>query len=227
MEPGARQADVALYHLGNNPLHREIYRRALEKPGVVVLHDAVLHHFFLGSLDEREYVEEFVYNYGEWSRRLAAELWRGRARSASDPRYFDYPMLKRVAERRARWWYTIRGAARMVREHAPNAAMDEIPHLFAPPRNASGSGEVLRLRQSLGVPTEHFSSGVRLPAGIQAPARRAAGLRGASRRAAGHGAAGGGRFRIVRPASAPPAPLLSAGRGILRVGYLAERDFWR
>ena len=66
--PGARDAGVHLYHLGNNQLHREIYRRALEKPGVVVLHDAVLHHFLLGSLDREAYIEEFVYNYGEWHR---------------------------------------------------------------------------------------------------------------------------------------------------------------
>src|SRR4029077_11842764 len=47
----ASRADVFLYHLGNNQLHREIYRRALARPGVVVLHDAVLQHFFLGWLD--------------------------------------------------------------------------------------------------------------------------------------------------------------------------------
>ena len=56
---GASQADVHLYHLGNNQLHREIYRRALDTPGVVVLHDAVLHHYFLGSLERASYVEEF------------------------------------------------------------------------------------------------------------------------------------------------------------------------
>ncbi len=49
----ARDADVPLYHLGNNPLHGEIYRHALETPGVTVLHDAVLHHFFLGSENEQ------------------------------------------------------------------------------------------------------------------------------------------------------------------------------
>src|SRR4029078_8378056 len=39
------RAGTALYHLGNNSLHAAIYRRAIEQPGVVVLHDAVLHHF--------------------------------------------------------------------------------------------------------------------------------------------------------------------------------------
>ena len=68
VEVGAADADIALYHIGNNHLHREIYRRALAHPGVVVLHDAVLKHFFLGMLDQAAYVEEFVYNYGEWTR---------------------------------------------------------------------------------------------------------------------------------------------------------------
>src|SRR5215831_17300977 len=70
VEVAPKRADVRLYHLGNNQVHRPIYQRALTRPGIVVLHDAVLQHFFLGSLHEREYVEEFVYNYGEWSREL-------------------------------------------------------------------------------------------------------------------------------------------------------------
>src|SRR5437870_12851844 len=70
----AADADVALYHIGNNQLHREIYQRALARPGVVVLHDAVLQHLFLGMLDEPSYANEFVFNYGEWMRGFAEEL---------------------------------------------------------------------------------------------------------------------------------------------------------
>ena len=81
VEVAPTRCDAALYHLGNNPLHAGIYRRALAHPGVVVLHDAVLQHFLLGQLGETAYVEEFVYNYGEWNRGLGRELWRGRAGS--------------------------------------------------------------------------------------------------------------------------------------------------
>ncbi len=102
MKVNARDADVPLYHLGNNRLHREIYGHALKTPGVAVLHDAVLHHFFLGGENEREYVAEFVYNYGHWSEDLARELWRRRSRSAADPEYFRYPMIKRVVRAVAR-----------------------------------------------------------------------------------------------------------------------------
>src|ERR1035438_8542771 len=86
VEVAPAHSDAALYHLGNNGLHAEIYRRAMASPGVVVLHDAVLNHFFLGQLSETGYVDEFVYNYGEWNRDLGRELWRARAGSAADER---------------------------------------------------------------------------------------------------------------------------------------------
>jgi len=128
-----RDGDVNLYHLGNNQLHASIYRRALERPGVIVLHDAVLHHFMLGYFSQNEYVDEFVYNYGEWSAGLAATLWQNRAGSGADSLYFEYPMLKRIAERSLAVVVHNPAAAAIVRDHHPGARIFEIPHLFAPP----------------------------------------------------------------------------------------------
>ena len=144
------EADVNLYHLGNNPLHREVYRRALARPGVVVLHDAVLQHFFLGYLDRASYVEEFVFNYGEWERGLAQELWAARSQSGSQERYFRYPVLRRIAEISRAVIVHNPAAARMVLKHAPHARVHEIPHLFTPPPEASAA-EVQRLRGGLGI----------------------------------------------------------------------------
>ncbi len=146
--PPAR--DVALYHLGNNAQHAAIYRRALETPGVIVLHDAVLHHFLLGQLDRSAYIEEFVYNYGEWNRGLAADLWRERAASGSDPRYFAYPMLRRIAGRARAVVVHNPAAAAAVKQHAPQARVVEIPHLFHASALPSES-EAIRFRQRLGV----------------------------------------------------------------------------
>ncbi|MCP5115964.1 MAG: hypothetical protein GY953_34480, partial [bacterium] len=92
----SKPADVELYHLGNNQLHKHVYQRAIQRPGVVVLHDAVMQHFYLGALTESEYVAEFVHHYGEWARELGNELWKRRARSGVDARYFRYPMLGRI-----------------------------------------------------------------------------------------------------------------------------------
>jgi glycosyltransferase involved in cell wall biosynthesis len=159
VEIAPARCDVALYHLGNNAQHAAIYRRAIERPGVVVLHDAVLNHFHLGQLDEAAYTEEFVYNYGEWNRGLGRELWRSRAAAGSDRRYFDFPMLRRAAERALAVVVHNPAAAEMVRRHATGVRVVEIPHLFVPPELPSPS-EALRFRQRLGVPPGAFLFGV-------------------------------------------------------------------
>ncbi len=119
--------DVDLYHIGNNRLHSEIYRDALAKPGVVVLHDAVLHHFMLGSLSAEQYLAEWIFNYGEWHRELGEELWRDRARSGTDLRYFRYPMLRRIVEAARAVIVHNPGAAAFAREHGARRIVT-IPH---------------------------------------------------------------------------------------------------
>jgi glycosyltransferase involved in cell wall biosynthesis len=219
-------ADVSLYHLGNNPLHREIYRRALERPGVIVLHDAVLHHFFLGSLKEREYTEEFVYNYGAWTEDLARDLWRRRSRSGSDPEYFQYPMLKRVVERSLGVIVHNPRAAAMVARHAPVAVVYEIPHLFAPPVESPAQSDVLRLRDQLGIAPRVFLLGVF--GHLRESKRLASVLR------AFHRARVGAEIALLvagdfasRDLARSLAPLLQQDTNIRCVGYLTERDFWR
>ncbi len=145
-----RPGDLNLYHLGNNQLHAGIYREALRRPGVIVLHDAVLHHFALGHLTRDEYLAEFVHNYGEWSMDLATDLWARRATSASDPRYFEYPLLRRICESAKAVIVHNPAAVRVVRRHAPDARVIEIPHLlFATPDPPQA--EVLEVRAGLGV----------------------------------------------------------------------------
>ena len=225
VEIAPSNCDVALYHLGNNGLHRDIYRRALERPGVVVLHDAVLHHFLLGQLDEAAYVEEFVYNYGEWNRGLARELWRGRASSASDRRYFDYPMLRRIVERSRAVVVHNPAAASIVAEHVPQARVVEIPHLFVSPPTAIGGADAIRWRQSAGIDTGSFLFGVfgylreskRLMAVLDAFREVHRGCPCATLLIAGDFVSSD----LERAVSAMlPAP------GIVRRPHLPEREFW-
>jgi glycosyltransferase involved in cell wall biosynthesis len=159
VEVAPERCEIALYHTGNNGLHAEIYRRALARPGVVVLHDAVLHHFLLGQLTESGYLDEFVYNYGEWNRGLARELWRGRAAAGADGRYFSYPLLRRIAERSLAVVVHNPAAAAAVLQHAPAARVVEIPHLFQEPEPAR-EGEAMRRRQQWGVDPAAFLFGV-------------------------------------------------------------------
>jgi glycosyltransferase involved in cell wall biosynthesis len=215
--------DVPLYHLGNHPLHARIYAEALARPGIVVLHDAVLSHFLLGTLDRAAWIEEFAYNYGEWPRGLAAELWEGRSRSACDRRYFDYPMLRRAAETARAVIVHNPAAARAVLAHAPRARVFEIPHLFAP-QTPPGPEEIAAWRRRHGIPESAFLFGVfgylrdskRLPGILRAfelvrRARPAAALLLAGRFVSPH---------LERAL----APLLSAP-GIVRVGYTPDPEF--
>jgi glycosyltransferase involved in cell wall biosynthesis len=207
----------SLYHLGNNHLHREIYAHALERPGVAVLHDAVLQHFFLGALNEAAYVDEFIFNYGEWTRDLARGLWRKRAHSAVDPCYFEYPMLKRIATRSRAIIVHNPAAAEAVRRHAPDVRIIEIPHLFVAP----DIPDATRFRESIGIAPDtllvsvfgHMREAKRLPSIVRAMRKTGARLLIA------------GAF-VSSDLERALAASLDDPR-ILRTSYLAEPDFWR
>ncbi len=222
---GSSRTDLCVYHLGNNDLHRDIYSLALERPGAVVLHDVVLHHMLLGSLDESRYVSEFVYNYGEWSRDLARELWETRKRSGSDPRYFQYAMLRRIAESSKVIIVHNPAAAAVVRAHSPAVRVVEIPHFFAPPE-LPAEWEVARVRRSMNLAPHTFVFGVfgylRESKRLHAVFRAFRELRGAG---LDLGLLIAGEFvsedlaRAVEPYLREP--------GVVRMGYAPEREFWK
>lgn len=220
-----RDGDIALYHVGNNQLHSAIYRHALEKPGVTVLHDAVLQHFFLGSLDHAGYTQEFVYNYGEWTRDLAEDLWKNRARSAAGSRYFEFPMLKRISEASRALIVHNPAAAAMVRRHAPEARIFEIPHFFEAPA-LGAPADTVRFRAELGWKPRTLIVGV---FGHLRESKRLPVILRAMKRAWDHGADArllvAGEF-VSRDLERALQPCFNDPR-ILRVGHLPEPDFWR
>src|SRR5688572_5406688 len=61
--------DGVIYQLGNNPHHEFVYAEAMKTPGVIVLHDVVLHHLIvemtLARGDAATYVEMLRTNHGE------------------------------------------------------------------------------------------------------------------------------------------------------------------
>ncbi|MGD0200679.1 MAG: hypothetical protein ABSD27_08020 [Bryobacteraceae bacterium] len=215
-------ADVCLYHLGNNQLHRAAYQAALERPGVAVLHDAVLHHFFLGWLDREAYLREFVYNYGESSRGLAAGLWEERALSAQDARYFERALVRRIAEVSRAVVVHNPAAARIVQEHAPRAHVVEIPHLFRAPALPSPQ-EVAHWRSAHGIGVGTFLFGVfghlreskRLHTVLRA--FRSLGEGGAALLVAGDFASPDLERALGPELTAP---------GVVRAGFLSEPEFW-
>ncbi len=220
---GAADADVLLYHIGNNPLHRDIYAAALNKPGVVVLHDAVLHHLLLGWLSRDEYLREFEYNYGSWSRGLGEDLWRDRARSSADPRYFECGMLRRIAEASTAVIVHNPAAAAAVTAHAPAARVVEIPHLLLRGPVPSAP-ETIAARSRLGIDGAaclfgvfgHLRESKRLPVVLRSVKQlRAEGVNCALL-VAGH---------FVSEALEQSLETALHCPGIYRAGYLPEADF--
>lgn len=94
----ARDYDGILYQMGNSPCHAGIYRAALQTPGVVVLHELVLHHLISWMSwdrgDARTYLNEFRYCHGDDGEALARRIITGQEHA----NFFDYPLSKRVID---------------------------------------------------------------------------------------------------------------------------------
>ncbi len=90
--------DVALYHIGNSSFHAEIYKMAIRFPGIVVLHDYVLHHFIgdqtVGRGNFAGYSRELAYALGKDGVQLAEAIRRG----WSSPPSNDVPLNDRIAD---------------------------------------------------------------------------------------------------------------------------------
>ena len=87
-----RRYDGLVYHMGNSPAHAGIWRAAQRAPGVVVLHDLVLHHFMLwyaanAQRDVQIYVRDMAARYGEPGAHMAQLMIRSRFTDAA----FDFP----------------------------------------------------------------------------------------------------------------------------------------
>lgn len=223
---GVSNADVHLCQLGNNPLHRAAHRvlETAAGPKLVLLHDANLHHYYLGTRTRDAYISEFCAQYGEWHRGFAEQLWLGRARSASDPRYFQYAMLAGVASRAAAIVVHNPEARRRVLAHAPAAQVHLLPHFF---RRAPEPEpwRILDFRASLGLTGADTLFGV---FGHLRESKRVVAILRAFARARAHNP----RIHLLiagQPVSAEYARALTLAvnqPGLIRAGYLAEPDFW-
>lgn len=90
--------DIAVYQVGNNAHHDFVYETALKHPGVVVMHEANLHHLLADLTIKRNdwdgYVAECEFNGG-----AAALAFAERVRALDvGPDYEGLPMTKRLLD---------------------------------------------------------------------------------------------------------------------------------
>lgn len=126
--------DAVVYQMGNSPAHAYMYRTALEIPGLLVLHDTVLHHLLLAMLLRArragEYRALMERRYGATGREVAGRVMRGQLAAS----LFDFPLSEDQVE-----------AARLVAVH-------------------SQFSRARVLGRSPGAPTTVIPMGIRLPA---------------------------------------------------------------
>jgi glycosyltransferase involved in cell wall biosynthesis len=96
----AGRYDAVLYHMGNNPDYHAGAWRMLERvPGIVALHEPMLHHLVRGMTlargDAAGYAEEMRYAYGRTGEALA----RRSIGTGIPLDVWSYPLFERVADR--------------------------------------------------------------------------------------------------------------------------------
>lgn len=150
---------LPLYQMGNNPYHEAVWDLALERPGVLVLHDVLLHHLLmhrtLGQRVWEPYEEEMEFAHG-WIGRYA-----GRMRAMSledDASLFSLPAHRRLLGRQRGLLVHSRWAAETIRDdqrlaEGPELRVKTIPMGIPLPAPASRE-QGLALRRRFGVPAE-------------------------------------------------------------------------
>jgi glycosyltransferase involved in cell wall biosynthesis len=93
----ARPYDANLYQIGNNVLHRYIYRHAMQTPGIITLHDVVLYYLMYHTLikdgDTKDFWAEVAYSEGPAvAERARREYLQGRAND------YELALHRRIVE---------------------------------------------------------------------------------------------------------------------------------
>ncbi len=90
--------DIALYHMGNNEIHKFIYYSLLKYPGITVLHDIYLHGFLrscsISKGDKERYLEESEYCHGFKD----LEIAKIAVKTGVCPEYFEYPLFNGIVD---------------------------------------------------------------------------------------------------------------------------------
>ena len=126
-------ADVALYHIGNDPdAHAWIVDALRRRPGVVVLHDFVIHHLVagmtIGRKDGHAYLAAMEREAGVAGRMLGWGVLEGRVPPLWEIRPQEFPLAGEVLDRATGVIVHSRYAEAQAREHGYEGPLWRIPH---------------------------------------------------------------------------------------------------
>jgi glycosyltransferase involved in cell wall biosynthesis len=148
----ARPYAAVLYQVGNNPqYHREIYRLLLRRPGIVVLHEYMLHDLLRWFGKGDDFVAAMRYSYGISGEQTGREMLDGLWPSER----WVYPLFEPVVD--ASQHIIVHGETARARVLAscPSATVTVVPlPLSLGGLPAVDAGSRLALRRDLGVPAD-------------------------------------------------------------------------
>jgi glycosyltransferase involved in cell wall biosynthesis len=149
----AGDADLDLYQLGNSPTHAWVYRAALARPGVVLLHDFSLHHLVLAETVERGdaagYLREMRRAHGETGSFVGRQVARA---LGGDLLPALYPLNDRVLESSLAIVALTRVSAARAARRLPGRPVLHLPHHIALPLDPPPSRQ--EARAALGIPPD-------------------------------------------------------------------------
>src|SRR6266496_3461219 len=123
----ASEYDSVIYQMGNSPAHAYIYEELLRNPGLVVMHEFILHHLriwmALNGGRRIEYVELMERRYGEEGREAARRVLLGQFPET----LFRYPLSDEVIERAAGIVVHSRHMEGLVRRVRPDVPLRVVP----------------------------------------------------------------------------------------------------
>jgi glycosyltransferase involved in cell wall biosynthesis len=158
---GAARPDATIYHLGNNPFHEFVYEAAVERPGIAVFHDFVMHHLLAAVTvelrrDAGRYRDILETEYGALGTRLAELRVR---RVATEFEKFIFPLCGHIARASRAIVVHSHDARQRMSELAPNVPIAVIPaHGGSPPPAVAGLTRA-SARAELGIPPDTFVVG--------------------------------------------------------------------
>jgi glycosyltransferase involved in cell wall biosynthesis len=148
-EPGKRApaADVALYHVGNDPdAHGWIVDALRERPGVVVLHEYVLHHLIagitIGRGDGRGYLDAMERDFGVAGRLLGLGVLDNLLPLLWETQPERYPLAGTILDRAHGLIVHSEYVARRAREAGYGGRLWRIPHPVWPAPAAAAAADV-------------------------------------------------------------------------------------
>jgi glycosyltransferase involved in cell wall biosynthesis len=126
-------ADVALYHIGNDPdAHAWIVDALGRRPGVVVMHDFVIHHLVagmtMGRHDGHAYLAAMEREAGVAGRMLGWGVLEGRVPPLWEIRPTEFPLAGQVLDQATGVIVHSRYVEERAREHDYDGPLWRIPH---------------------------------------------------------------------------------------------------